>query len=43
MRGRNEKYWDEAVVSFRNALKLKSDLAVAKANLALAYLFHKSG
>jgi hypothetical protein len=37
------RYWDEAVKSFRTALALKPDLALAKANLALAHLFHKDG
>jgi tetratricopeptide (TPR) repeat protein len=37
------RLWDEAVGSFRQALRIRPNLALAKANLALAHLFHKSG
>ena len=43
VRGRNEKLWYAAVGSLNQALLLKPDLALAKANLALAYLFHPAG
>ena len=39
----NGPLWNKAVSSFRAALKLKPDLALAKANLGLAYLFHPAG
>jgi len=42
-RGRDVKLWEKAVNSFRAALKLKPDLALAKADLGLAYLFHPDG
>ena len=38
-----DKLWKQAFDSFREALKLKPDLALAKANLGLAYLFHPDG
>lgn len=36
----DEKLWNEAVGAFGEALRIKPDLALAKANLALAYLLH---
>lgn len=43
VRGKNQTLWQEAVNDLRAALKLKPDLALAKANLGLAYLFHYDG
>jgi tetratricopeptide (TPR) repeat protein len=42
-RGPDPKKWFEAVGSFRKALALKPNLALAKAHLGLAYLFHPEG
>ncbi|MCA9237265.1 MAG: M48 family metallopeptidase [Planctomycetales bacterium] len=39
----DDRLWWEAVGSLQKALTLKSDLLLAKANLALAYLVHPSG
>ena len=43
VRGRDEKLWFDAVGALREALRLKSDLILVKANLAVAYLVHPTG
>jgi tetratricopeptide (TPR) repeat protein len=43
VRGRDSKLWWKAVGAFREAIRLKPDLTLAKANLGLAYLIHPDG
>lgn len=43
VRGINAPLWEQAVEALQNALALKDDLVLARANLALAYLVHPSG
>jgi hypothetical protein len=43
VRGIEEKLWYDAVGALREALRLKPDLILAKANLAVAHLVHPSG
>ena len=40
VRGRDAKLWWKAVGALREAIRLKPDLTLAKANLGLAYLVH---
>lgn len=42
-RGVNEELWFDAVGDLRESLRLKPDLILPKANLALAYLVHPNG
>jgi hypothetical protein len=42
-RGRNTKHWKEAEDSLLQALRRNKNLALAKADLGLAYLFHPAG
>jgi predicted Zn-dependent protease len=39
-RGKNKDLWEQAVSALQEALRLKPDLALAKANLGIAYLIH---
>jgi hypothetical protein len=43
LRGRDEKLWQAAEAVLRKALDLKRDLALAHANLGVAFLVHYSG
>lgn len=43
VRGIDEKLWWEATGALREALRLKPDLTLAKANLGVAYLVHPAG
>ncbi len=43
IRGRDPKLWRKAVDALREALRLKDDLTLAKADLGLAYLVHPDG
>lgn len=43
VRGRDSKLWWKAVGALREAIRLKPDLTLAKANLGLAYLIHPDG
>jgi tetratricopeptide (TPR) repeat protein len=42
-RGINEKLWFKAVAALNEALRLKPDLSLARANLGVAYLLHPEG
>jgi tetratricopeptide (TPR) repeat protein len=42
-RGINDKLWFKAVGALNEALKLKPDLSLARANLGVAYLLHPEG
>lgn len=43
LRGMDEEKWWDAVGALREAIRLKPDLALAKANLGIAYLVRPSG
>jgi tetratricopeptide (TPR) repeat protein len=43
LRGIDEELWWSAVGAFREALRLKGDLVLAKANLGICYLIHPGG
>ncbi|MFL6388742.1 MAG: M48 family metalloprotease [Terriglobales bacterium] len=43
VRGINEEMWWDAVGALREAIRLKPDLSLAKANLGIAYLFRPAG
>ncbi len=43
LRGRDPKLWWKAIGALREAIRLKDDLTLAKANLGLAYLVHPDG
>lgn len=43
VRGVDEEQWWDAVGALREAIRLKPDLALAKANLGIAYLVHPNG
>jgi hypothetical protein len=43
VRGINEELWWDAVGALREAIRLKPDLSLAKANLGIAYLFRPAG
>ncbi|MCW3058249.1 MAG: hypothetical protein JWQ02_70 [Capsulimonas sp.] len=43
IRDKNPKYWEAAVVALKQALVLKPNLTLGKANLALAYLVSPNG
>ncbi len=42
-RGIQSKVWDEAVTCLEKSLQIKSDQAIARANLGIAYLVHPDG
>jgi tetratricopeptide (TPR) repeat protein len=43
VRGLNEEMWWDAVGALREAIRLKPDLSLPKANLGIAYLFRPAG